>query len=90
MPFYANIHKSVHKLLESPLFPPVFALLCLGCAASVLAVSGALLLAAESGFADYHTARRLAPMLADAASVTAVIAVGGGAFLERLRLDKSR
>lgn len=82
---YANIHKAVHKCVGSALFPFIFAVFFLACAAVLLAVSGVLLDAADEGRADFHTVRRLVPMMTDAASVTAVLAVGGGAFLERLR-----
>ncbi len=84
---YSNIHKIVHKLAASTRFPLVFALFCLGIAAAVLAMAQLLMNASLYGTVDFHTARRIAPMLADSSAITAVVGVGGGVLLERMRQD---
>lgn len=84
---YANIHSAVHKCVGSALFPFIFAAFFLLCAAVLLAASGLLSDAAREGRADFHAVCRLVPMMTDASALTAVLAVGGGAFLERLRRE---
>lgn len=81
---YANIHKIIHKCVEYPLFPFIFAAFFLGCAALMLTASGLLSAAARCGYADFHEICRLVPMMTDAASLAAVLAVGAGAFLTAL------
>ncbi len=86
--FYSDIHKSIHKLIKSPRFPSDFSLFFLVCALGMLVSAFLIAHASLKGYCDYHFARRLLPMLTEASALTAVLAVGGGALLERLRTER--
>ncbi len=88
--FYSNIHKKIHNRIKSPRFPLKFSLISL--AGSVGLLFSALLLGfcAENGHCDYHIARRLLPVIAEAAALGATLAVVGGCLLEKMRLDSTK